>query len=656
MKTLLIVDGEIDVSQINQLLNNNDNQIDIFPLTGNFIVLDNLQQKLKARTTLIDSATLINHEVEIMQKTIHNWSHELSKLKVKDKTLKDWFELPDKSGSAWWFGMIAEKNSVQDNAFFTIAQSNALEKHFENQQYDNCLIALANGRHAAILKNIAATHVRNPKLIKSINSLNKSLKHRVLDYVNHLGILGAFFMSCVYWLVWLKDSRLARKMLPPLGKRKSKNNPFLFVTYFPNIDEEAGKAGIFRNKYALPLQEKIAELKLPVSWLAMPVYYNGHNFKSSMQLIKKFTARGEKIFVLQEFFTPKVFLRALAWWLRQCWLSFRLLYQIDVAKLTGTLAHPACLPIVKYLWWQSFVGASGTRGIIFYLTYREMFKKLKQVKTCLYYCEMQAWEKALLLAKQQQSRKIKAIAFQHTVVMKNFFNYFYQAAEIAQTGSHNDFPLPDKLLANGALMRTLLAESEYPHLEEVEAIRHLYISRRTPITDEKPLLPVLLVVGSYDRVETRSLITMVYKAFPQARDFQIWFKGSPVNPVEDLFAELKIDSHLANYQLLHRDVAELLQLADITLIANTTVAIEAVAFGKPLIIPLLPDTMMMNPVVDTSAQYYQITNPEQLARQVHELLANTAVNAPDLNFINSYWHLDNTIPRWTQLLTAELCN
>jgi surface carbohydrate biosynthesis protein (TIGR04326 family) len=656
MKILLIVDASCDVTQITPLLTKQVTQIDLFPLTGNFIALEKIRNQLAVPTTMLDSATLINTAVETMQKTIHNWSHELGNVKVKNKTLKNWFQLPDGGGSAWWFSMIAEKNSVQDNAFFTIAQCNALATQFKHTPYDACWIALTNQRHAKIFKKIAADSVPQTMLIRSATISSTNLKRKILDAVNHLGALGALLMSFIYWAVWIKDSRSARKSLPPLTQRLSNDKRLLFISYFPNIDEEAAKSGIFRNKYALPLQEKIAELKLPMSWLLMPVYYNGHNFASSMRLIKKFSEQGEKLFVLQEFFTTKILMKALSWWLRQSWLSMKLLRKINSSDLTAQLAHPACLPIIKYLWWQSFVGASGTRGIIFYLTYLEMFKQLKQVKTCLYYCEMQAWEKALLLAQKKQCPKVTTVAFQHTVIMKNYFNYFYHIDELKQTGSTNDFPLPTKLLANGTLMRTLLAESGYPNLAEVEAVRQLYISQRTRVTDPTPEKPVLLVVGSYDRVETSSLITMVYQTFPNADDFQIWFKGSPVNPVEILFKELGIDSQAANYQILHRDVAELLQLASIALVANTTVAIEAIAFGKPLIIPLFADTMLMNPVIDTSAAYHQVTTPAQLSTQVQTLLARPpSLSIPNAEFINSYWHLDTQLPRWTHLLNSELC-
>jgi surface carbohydrate biosynthesis protein (TIGR04326 family) len=428
----------------------------------------------------------------------------------------------------------------------------------------------------------------------------------------------------------------------------------LFVSYFPNIDEEAGKKGIFRNKYALPLQDKLAELNMPITWLAMPVYYNNHNFSSSMQLAKKFSAQGEKIFVLQEFFTLKIFFKAFGWWLRQCCLSFKLLGSLKKESLTETFTHPEAMPILKYLWWHSFIGASGTRGIIFYLTYQEVFKAFRDAKTCLYYCEMQAWEKALIMAKKKQNPATQTIAFQHTVVMENFFNYFYHNDEIKTANSPADFPLPDQLLANGKLMHSLLAKTNYPVLHEVEAIRHLYISQFDMTQKRGTDKIILLVVGSYDRVETKSLITLVYKAFPQSQTFEIWLKGSPVNPLEPLMKELGIDSQKANYHISQKPVSELLPATTIALVANTTVAIEALAFGCSLIIPLFADTMMMNPAVSTDENFQFVSNPAQLQKQVEEIIQNKKINSPDeaSHFIQNYWHLDSTIPRWTKILNT----
>jgi hypothetical protein len=107
---------------------------------------------------------------------------------------------------------------------------------------------------------------------------------------------------------------------------------------------------------------------------------------------------------------------------------------------------------------------------------------------------MQAWEKALIIAKKQESPQTKLLAFQHTVVMRNYFNYFYDKNEIPHV------PLPDLLIANGKFMRSLLAESKYPNLCEAEAIRQLYLNQIIKLSHRENVThPVLLVVGSCDK-------------------------------------------------------------------------------------------------------------------------------------------------------------
>ena len=655
MKTLIIIENEVDVVALKEKLAKTSGQISLFPLTSNFLVIEKIQQYLQSGVSqsieLIDSASLINDEVNIMQKSIHDWSERLGNFQVENKKLKDWFMFPDGSGSSWWLGTIAEKNSVQDDAFFKIAQINAIEKFYRTCLFDLCLLGLADKRQANILKKIMVG--ASVKSLRRIPASRKSRKHRLMEFFSRLGVLSALFSAAVYWIIWLKDSIKARWSLPSLASRINADNSFMFVTYFPNLDEDAAAQGIFRNKYALALQDKLAAMNIPVNWLTMPVHYNGHNFASSMRLTSKFLASGEKIFVLQEFFTLKVFRRAISWWMRQCWLSFKLYRAVKINVLTAGLTHQAALPLLKYLWLQSFVGSGGTRGIIFYLTYSEVFKKLPQLKTCLYFCEMQAWEKALVLAKKQQNPQLKTLAFQHTVVMENYFNYFYNKGEISATGHANDFPLPDQLIANGALTYSLLAKSNYPNLSEAEAIRQLYLSK-IPAANGEARKPVLLVAGSYDRVETKSLITMVYQALKNTREVEVWFKGSPVNPMEPLFNELGIDWEAANFHISHINIAELLPSVRIALVANTTVAIEAIAAGCALIIPLFADTMQMNPVISTNADYHLVSTPLQLKNCVN-MLINQQTSSQKKYFIGDYWHLDATIPRWTTILNMELC-
>lgn len=659
MDILVIFDEEIDTAHLLQKITKKPATLYLFPLTSNFLLIEKVERNLKAIPNIdivfLKSAKEINHEVNLMQKTIHTWSHQLANYQIYRKNLKEWFLFPDQMGSAWWLGLLAEKNTVQDAVFFKIAQMNAVKNQLAKMRVDYCWLTLSDAQSRNILLKTAKAMQIKAFTIPPAMKVKQPFKKRIFRYISQ----NAIFAACLNLFIWLKDSLYARIHLAHRRKRilEAMKRGFTFVTYFPNIDEVAAKQGIFINKYASPLQKECKSANIPITWLAMPVYYNGHRFKSAVRLAKTFIECGENLFLLQEFFTLKIFCQSIWWWIKQSFLSEILLRSIPTKTLLANLTHKEVLPYVHYIWRHSFMGTSGIRGIIFYLTYKHFFTSIPSIKTCLYFCEMQAWEKALNMAKKQFSTDTRTYAFQHTVVMRNYFNYFYSEADLEQTSKNTDMPLPDILIANGNLPYQLFAASKYPNLRQAEAIRQLYLDKtiagQNNIQKNKVLnhKHVLFIGGSCDQQETKSLITLVYAAFPRADTFAIWFKGSPVNPLLPLFAELGIDIAKTGYTICTEDVADLLADATIALIANTTVAIEAFAFGCEVVIPLFADTMLMNPIVETNAFYHLISSPLELKRIVDEKMFAKEQKSMNKEFITECWNIDPALHLWKELLT-----
>lgn len=628
----------------------------LFPLTSHFLVIQQLEEKLKVLPTLkvqlIESGQLINNAVSDMQTSITTWSLNIAEHLFLGKSIKDWFNMPDKVGSAWWFGLISEKNSVQSQAFLKIAQLNAICKFLNDEAIENILLSLKHKDLKLAIKQ--AANKSNIKLeIINAKKAHFSFKQKILQFMEEGGLKAALLAAPLQWAIWLRQSSLAKKRLPPLKKRLPQKNPFLLVSYFPNIDREQAQKNIFVNKYTLPLEKNLKSRKVPITWLLMPVFYNGYRYDEAMDLAKRFSEHGEKLVVLQEFFDFKIFIKSIYWWFKQTVKSISILSLLDKQLLVKNLSDKSALPIIKNIWHHSFTGSSGIRGIIFYLSFCKVFKTIPEVKDCLYFCEMQSWEKALLLAKKKENPKIHTLAFQHTIVSRNFFHYFYHPHDVIAYQRPSDFPLPDKLIANGKKTYELLKESGFPNLMQAEAIRQLYLKERKKISPVKHNRPVLFVAGSYDRCETKSLLTMLHVAFPKASAFDIWLKGSPINPLEPLFLELEIDLAATHYKICNEDVASLLNYASVAFIANTTVAIEAAAQNIPVIIPLFADTMLMNPILSTDATYDLVSSCAQLFKLVNEKIVKQLDEALTPSFIDNYWNLDASLPLWNKILDAS---
>lgn len=642
MDVFLIIDDLFELKFIAPYLKR-ETRVTLFSLTSHFFKIKTITDYLQAhcsQVVIIDSSKCINDEVLIMQRNLLVWSSRLANHKIGNKSLKEWFALPDRAGSAWWFSLISEKNAVQEPKFFQIAQINAIATQFKKKSYATCLIAIKDKNLRHIIKRLMPTARLIPKTKQSMN-----VKARLLN--------SPFISALINIAVWVKQHYLAKKSLPPLESRLQKVNPFLFISYFPNIDNQAAEQGRFINKYAGKLQTKLAEMNISISWLLMPVFYNGHDYKSSLSLAKHFADHGENLFVLQEFCNWKVLVKSIVWGLRQALLGAYLYKRIDKNILTEGLTKSEALPLIKYFWQQSFLGAANVRGMLFYLTFQNILMKLPMLKTALYYCEMQAWEKAFLMAKNSTCPSLKTFAFQHTVIGRNYYNYFYHPNDTLQRNHPFDFPLPDKLIANGKRMHDFLAESKFKDLIQAEAIRHLYLHDLQERRSQEKTKPILFLGGSCDKTEMIALLTMFYQAYPQACDFEVWIKASPVMPVEPIFREIGIDITKTNYQIFHADVSKLLSQVDIALIANTTVAIEAAAIGCPVLVPVFADTLLMNPIIGTQAHYIEVGSVEELKTAIKKLL-RAPKNKVFSQFIDDYWNVNPDLPLWTNIICSEM--
>ena len=252
---------------------------------------------------------------------------------------------------------------------------------------------------------------------------------------------------------------------------------------------------------------------------------------------------------------------------------------------------------------------------------------------------------------------LRTIGFQHTCVSRNYLSYFYDPGEITRRDGQGALPLPDIFACNGELMGELLSGSGYKNLEIVESLRHLHlkkiISNPLPVKQKGPLL---LVIGSIDAKESVSLLNFVHASFGRCCDKPaIWFKGHPAMPFEKAFKEAQIDPSEMGYIIKEGNLADFLGQASAILVASSAVSIEALAFGCEVIVPVLSDVMMMNPLADFEGYCHKVSTPGEL-----RLLMDRIGNGFKLHdyphykeFIERYWLLDPGLGRWMRLLGQE---
>lgn len=662
MRLFIVFDNTVDTAGLSSVLMRcKAKQITLFPLTNDSVVLD----KVKGTVVSMEGATcsyaettkIISKKIELLQESLSKWSTDIGSCKVKSREIKGWFLLPGLNVSSWWFSLLSEKNTVKTEVFFHIARVLAVEETLKNGEYDVCAIAVSDDNSRKAIGNAAREMGIGIKIVSS-HRYKDTLRHRIIDFFIGMDVPGALILGIGLWLRTIKRGRLARRLLGSQLKRTS-DSDFLIVTYFPLLDKQAAMTGVFRNKMVLPLQEKLKELNTAVAWLLITVPFEGYDYKDSIKLAGKFIENGEKLFIIEEFFTTYDAIISLCLWLRQVVLSIYLYRCLKKECLLSEPVGKACEPFLRSLWVESFCGMTGVEGIMFYFIFRRVFSRISSVFTCIYLLEMQAWEKAMNAANSISTSPVRTIGFLHTAISTNQLNYFYDKSETMRTGKTTDMPIPDLIACNGDHIYNLMSESGFPNLTKVEAIRQLYLGKilSSPPVKHKGR-PVLLVVGNYKVQESKAMFSMVYRAFPRADRFDIWFKGHPSMPVEHIFKLLDINIDKTGYIIHHGDISQCLPHAIAVLVSSSNVSIEALAYGCEVIVPITADVMLINPLANFREYYHRVYSAEELKETMDRISNGFTLHSINeyRQFVSKYWDLDLTMQKWTELLKRQLAN
>lgn len=655
--TLFIFDETIDLETV-FLRSSGDRSLAFhcFSLSGDISLSHRVAKFCRQRRSdsfFINSAGLIEEEINRLRGNITRWSMETGDCRIGNKTIKEWFFLRKYGVSTWWFSLFSEKNPLKTDAFLKIAQIYAIKKCLEERKYSSITITVSDRDLRDSIRQVACQFSVPAQVLPSRPPCG--INARMKAILKKAGILGELARGGYYLFRILKRKYLVSKYLPTTAGRQPVDDALLFITYFPYLEKDSAQTGIFRNRYAVDLQDKLAEANIPVVWVGMYVPIDGIDYEEGLKLAKRFIGKGEKFFILEEFLTIRDFFAGTLLWIQQVLVS-SILYPFAKKAILSPYIGRECLPVIKSLWNASFSGSAGIGGILYLLAFKRLFRELPCVKDCLYYSEMHAWEHALNAAKNKEKTSIKTIGFQHTSIPRNWFSYFWDKKETSRTGKPTELPLPDIMACNGELMYKILSESGYPGLTQVEALRHLYLNKTlsSPVAaDSKKSM--LLVAGSIDKKESLRLVEFIALSFSRPGDFDICFKGHPTMPFERLFEELGIDFIQAGYKISHKDISELLEEAQIVLVPSSTVVVEAMAYGCEVIIPVFPDSFLINPLVGFEEFYHRITCPEDLAEVIKKIRAGHKLHSLTeyRKFVRQYWDVDPSLPKWLELLSKD---
>ena len=254
----------------------------------------------------------------------------------------------------------------------------------------------------------------------------------------------------------------------------------------------------------------------------------------------------------------------------------------------------------------------GEHAFLCYRSCKRMANHLA-VKNFIFTYENQACQKLFVLAFRKCSPETTLTGYVHTYAIPMYTLYSISEKE------KDIMPVPDKIIVNGEQSKRVLVESGYPESRVFTggALRYTYLRSELPARPAGEDTFTVLAAASVNTNEAVELIEKCLGAFSGRPGFTIVIKTHPTLPFRRISKYFPVLPE--NAVVSENPVQDLLGHSDLVLFTSSTVAIEALALGIPVIHVKSDHTIDMN-FFDGEAAIPSFSDPREIARAGEQIL------------------------------------
>ena len=659
MKILFVFDDKVRINKINLKDLGKIKVAYLFPLTSKTSVINKVKSVLddkKIRVEILNTSSIINQTADEIRNSYIKFIAELpERLRIKGRNLREFFATPDKMASLWWFSLVAEKNTIKSDGFNKMSQLHSIAKYAKKINVGHILYGATCNRLKKSL--ISYSHSKAIKFQQIPTENSRTLKEILLDFQNVFSFTHFFFV--LYRLYNLSKSAMIKKELKNIRKERILKKPILIITYYPNIDIESARKGVFRNKCYPLLQEELEKEGRDIVWIAVYVQNNNISFKESVDFAKKFVSNGYNFYFLDEFLDFKSLLNIIQTVALSCFKFLMIRKNIpELHFLEGEDYN--FYPLLKEEWYSSYVGGSAISGIVQYEMFKNMFKKHHFGDTCLYYFENHAWEKAMICARGHVKNNLKLFGYQHSTVTRMLLNYFNHKSETSEEKVSFPLPKPDKIICNGNIPFNYMKESGWPDefLCIAEAIRYNNIKyvNRIPWVSRKDIFLIVLSICFEESVVLLNTIYEGFMTYNPTNSFSIWIKPHPFLNIKKVLKSSNIDLENTSFEIKEDSIENLLPIAKAVLVGGDSgVSVEALAFGCKVISLNTPERINMSSLRNMQSDCVVFTSSSKeliyiVNKQLFKLFDNNSSYKEMESIVHNFFYLNTNIAKPEKLL------
>jgi hypothetical protein len=258
--------------------------------------------------------------------------------------------------------------------------------------------------------------------------------------------------------------------------------------------------------------------------------------------------------------------------------------------------------------------------------------------------ENNPWEKICFLSLKEYSPSTKTIGYQHAVISRASANMYISKEEMPFV------PIPDKVVTTGDITKSMLEKyGSYPKnsIKSSCALRHEYIYelKRKNFTRSCKILVAL--EGVY---ECYKLVNFVFNALSGTNYFQVIIRTHPARPFDKIKDDLCFDINChANFSVSNQtSLKDDLSGVDILMYWGSTVSMEALMMGIPVIHVSLDDIVTVDPLFDCCHLKWAVKNVEKLRSVIADIY-----NLSEHDYLSQYNNARSYIERYLKEVTDD---
>jgi len=241
---------------------------------------------------------------------------------------------------------------------------------------------------------------------------------------------------------------------------------------------------------------------------------------------------------------------------------------------------------------------------LFYKVGMEIAKKY-EIQSFIYSFENLMWEKMFCLSLREFSPRIAIIGYAHSTISKMELFYSVSAYE-------RDFiPLPDTIVVNGLRSQEALINSGFDRNRIVIGGAYRYRSLEIALSQNPKDVNIhkILIIPTDDLNSTLELIIKAIDAFGNKNEITCIIKLHPTFPRRTISAYLSRIPD--NFSVSDKPIDLLISSVDLVVYTGSTVAIEAIARGIP-ILHVRSDLVIDRDIFNESDHIVSVSRPEEM--------------------------------------------